>query len=346
MNAETKDRAVYESLIRDVVSIHFQTSDEIKVATSERRLDSCWRIGERIVEVEQQGGIRASYGKSLIEKLADELASRDVRGLSARSLWQMRRFFLEYDRASIRSELSWSHYQVLLAESDLGRRAELEELAIRDRLPVSGLNLLIRTERATKSLGGSALERPAGTLWRYEVEDKAALGQTAPGLLLNLGFRVRRLVRGVRVRGLEPGDAVQARFAGRAVEVEKLSKHDGRLRYVYAARVERVVDGDTIVANVDLGFGVSMEMRLRLRGVDAADAGTAEGEKARQFVARRLRRRDQIAIRTYKHDPYDRYVADIFYVAKKETNPARIFESGRFLNEELLQKGMAVEYRS
>ena len=186
MNADTSKSDPYESLVSYVAGIHSTISDEIRTAKSELKLDSCWRIGERIVEAEQDGAIRARYGKRLIETLADELASRDVRGLSARGLWQMRRFSLEYDRSSISNELSWTHYRALMTEPDIGRRAELEEMAIRDRLPSSTIENLVRSWRDHKAR--PTLTRPAGALWRYEVEDKAALGADRPGLLLNLGF--------------------------------------------------------------------------------------------------------------------------------------------------------------
>jgi len=42
----------------------------------------------------------------------------------------------------------------------------------------------------------------------------------------------------------------------------------------YRARVERVVDGDTLDLGIDLGFGVSLtgdEARVRLRGIDTAE---------------------------------------------------------------------------
>ena len=186
---------------------------------------------------------------------------------------------------------------------------------------------------------------PVGDLWRYAVEDKSAFGVTGRGVLLDLGFRARFLAVGASARGLKPGDMVQVKRSGRGTALDKLDPRVGRQRYVYAARVERVVDGDTIVAHVDLGFGVYVEMRLRLRSVDAADVGSVGGDKATRFVKRKLRPGKVVAIRTYKHDPYDRYVADVMYAAKDETNPARIFTTGRFLNEDLLKKGLAAEYR-
>ncbi|MFH2006501.1 MAG: thermonuclease family protein [bacterium] len=43
----------------------------------------------------------------------------------------------------------------------------------------------------------------------------------------------------------------------------------------------------------------------------------------------------------YKTDKYARYIADVFYYTEKAT-PAVTFERGVFLNQELLDKGLAV----
>lgn len=40
--------------------------------------------------------------------------------------------------------------------------------------------------------------------------------------------------------------------------------------YHYRARLVRVIDGNTIEADIDLGFGVFTRQRIRLYGVDAA----------------------------------------------------------------------------
>ena len=46
----------------------------------------------------------------------------------------------------------------------------------------------------------------------------------------------------------------------------------------------RVVDADTLLVEVDCGFGCRMEQRLRLRGIDAPELKTPEGARARAFV--------------------------------------------------------------
>ena len=47
--------------------------------------------------------------------------------------------------------------------------------------------------------------------------------------------------------------------------------------YVYRIRsIHKVVDGDTIDADIDLGFDISLTKRIRLAGVDTPESRTAD----------------------------------------------------------------------
>lgn len=118
---------------------------------------------------------------------------------------------------------------------------------------------------------------------------------------------------------------------------------------VYKAIVEKVVDGDTILVHIDLGFDVWVNERTRFRGINTAEIirnGVPAGEtpdraeQAKQFVAEKLKDIKFVVIKTYKTDMYGRYVSDIFYqptIKKKE----EVYEKGFFLNAELLNAGLA-----
>lgn len=50
----------------------------------------------------------------------------------------------------------------------------------------------------------------------------------------------------------------------------------------YEAYVDRVVDGDTIDCTISLGFGISVQKRVRMAGIDAPETRTRDlEEKAR-----------------------------------------------------------------
>ncbi len=119
--------------------------------------------------------------------------------------------------------------------------------------------------------------------------------------------------------------------------------------HIYKAVVERVVDGDTLLVRIDLGFEVWVNQRIRFRGINTAEIiknGAKTGkdpdraEQAKSFVEGRLKDIEFIVIKTYKTDMYGRYVADVFYhptIQKKED----VYEKGFFLNAQLLTEGLA-----
>ena len=57
--------------------------------------------------------------------------------------------------------------------------------------------------------------------------------------------------------------------------------------YTYKAILDRVVDGDTIDVNIDLGFDVSIKKRVRFAGINAPESRTRDlEEKAKGLAAK------------------------------------------------------------
>ena len=54
--------------------------------------------------------------------------------------------------------------------------------------------------------------------------------------------------------------------------------------YTYAAKLIEVIDGDTVDLLIDLGFGVHVQERCRLYGIDAPEMPTAQGQAARAYL--------------------------------------------------------------
>ena len=110
------------------------------------------------------------------------------------------------------------------------------------------------------------------------------------------------------------------------------------------ARDLRVVDGDTVWARIDCGFGVTIREKLRLRGIDAPEMRTAAGQRSKDFVEERLSQVDYRIVATSRVDLYDRYLADVVYLPG-EGDALRVLENGIYLNRELLEGGLATAYR-
>ncbi|MFT5387900.1 MAG: endonuclease YncB(thermonuclease family) [Candidatus Omnitrophota bacterium] len=110
--------------------------------------------------------------------------------------------------------------------------------------------------------------------------------------------------------------------------------------YLYKAEIKRVIDGDTLLLNIDLGFQVWKEQRVRLASVDTPEIKTPEGIRAFNYVLNTLASVDFVMVKTNKIDIYGRYIGDIFY-SFNEKDKVRVFLEGTYLNEELLKKGLA-----
>lgn len=84
--------------------------------------------------------------------------------------------------------------------------------------------------------------------------------------------------------------------------------------YRYAAVVRRVVDGDTIDVDLDLGFRLTSFLRLRVRDIDCPEHGTDAGDAATAYVRTRLPVGTAVVLDTSKPDKYGRTLAAVTYV--------------------------------
>ena len=87
--------------------------------------------------------------------------------------------------------------------------------------------------------------------------------------------------------------------------------------YIYRAKVEKVVDGDTIEVTIDIGFHLTTRRRLRLLRVNTAeihaseDAERAKANTAKERMIELLTGKD-IFIKTEKSDSFGRFLAEVW----------------------------------
>jgi micrococcal nuclease len=104
--------------------------------------------------------------------------------------------------------------------------------------------------------------------------------------------------------------------------------------YEYAARLLKVVDGDTIDVDVDLGFDVHIRQRIRLAGVNCPEHGTLAGDNATAYTTQWLAQNGpELTLRTVKDrkEKFGRYLG-------------AIVAGTRILNADLVTDGFAVPY--
>ena len=112
--------------------------------------------------------------------------------------------------------------------------------------------------------------------------------------------------------------------------------------YVYNAKCTRVVDGDTIDAQIDLGFDVHKKIRIRMVGINTPESRTRDLEEkkkgiaASEFTKKHLELNDgKFVIQSYGKGKYGRVLAEIFVnIDGEETS----------LNKLLIENGHAYEY--
>jgi len=108
--------------------------------------------------------------------------------------------------------------------------------------------------------------------------------------------------------------------------------------YEYKATIRRIVDGDTVDVDIDLGFDVWLRnQRIRLYGIDTPEcrqrnkAGKAHGLLAKAYDQKALVVGEVYALRTREKGKFGRYLGEI--------------KVGRTtLNKLLIKEGLAVEY--
>ncbi|MGG1948831.1 PDDEXK nuclease domain-containing protein [Trinickia sp. NRRL B-1857] len=111
-----------------------------------------WKIGRRIVEFEQGGAERASYGQALLKRLSADLSAQFGRGFGTDNLEQMRLFYLAYPPDQISETLSRKLPPKNAREKSetLSRMLSLEQLATVFPLSWSHYVHLIRRTRSVE----------------------------------------------------------------------------------------------------------------------------------------------------------------------------------------------------
>ncbi len=108
--------------------------------------------------------------------------------------------------------------------------------------------------------------------------------------------------------------------------------------YIYNAKCDRVVDGDTVDATIDLGFDTHKKIRIRLVGINTPETRTRDlDEKARGLAAKNflkdllIKHKNQFILHSQGVGKYGRCLGNLFL---GEQN----------INDLLITEGHAVEY--
>ncbi|HNE11673.1 MAG TPA: thermonuclease family protein, partial [Leptospiraceae bacterium] len=193
------------------------------------------------------------------------------------------------------------------------------------------------------------LTRPYLKLYTYKVVRKYKAEDADSIPHIDLGFSIL-LEEKEKLSKFKLGSIVESIKDNKDYSFKLKTNH--KERFTYKAYLERVIDGDTLLVTIDLGFSISIKQRLRLRGLDAPEISTSpqnpltsskKGLASKRFIESCLKDCKFLIIKTHGKDKYDRYLVDVFYL-KNELDEEKVLKDGLFLNNELLAGKYAVRF--
>ena len=119
--------------------------------------------------------------------------------------------------------------------------------------------------------------------------------------------------------------------------------------FTYNAECERVVDGDTIIAKVDLGFSVWKKVRVRLDGMNAPESRTRDKEEKVKGLAAKARLKEIMDLNDNKFilivngiGKYGRALGEVMVVSVGTNQDISPTQTN--VNKLLINEGHAVKY--
>ena len=116
-----------KDLYQDIKLLLQNARNQVVRAVNSTMVNTYFEIGKLIVEHEQKGKNKATYGEETLKELSEQLSKEFGKGFSVTNIQQMRLFYLTYGKQqtlSVKSEkgqtpsakftLSWSHYVFLM----------------------------------------------------------------------------------------------------------------------------------------------------------------------------------------------------------------------------------------
>ena len=328
--------ADYKKILGRIQKHISQTEKNIFNSVTRKKVEMAWNIGQ-VIEKSLIKKDEKTYGAKLMEQL-----EQDVK-ISKTVLYKMRNFYKAYPKLPKDDpQLNWSHYRVLAGVKRAEERKYLEGLARENswdsdelQKEVGGQKEVVK--KAAVKVKSKKIQPTRGKVFIYKIIEIDESGKK----MIDCGFKIFREIKEVMPKGAE------VVFVSKKSEKYSLKKSDVRpqLVHTYKATVKRVVDGDTLRVNLDLGFGIFHEEIIRLAKVSSLELATDGGKNAKAELTKILQSVPFFILKSIKTDIFNRYVADIFLPQNpKETDLQKIADAGIYLNQLLLDKGLAVVF--
>jgi endonuclease YncB( thermonuclease family) len=325
----------YQKLLTQVKQKITQTQTSIIKTITRQKVVMAWQVGE-LIDQHLLTTNTPRYGKNLINQLSKDTQISDT------VLYKMRKFYQSYPALpEENSSLNWSHYRNLSSIKEESQRKYLENLAIKNNWASQKLIEEIKINKDKNSENDNkqtpkTISPIRGQLFTYPLVNKKIPDDKK---LIDCGFGI---YKDFAINTTTGTAVLSAKTETGNYSFEEIDTDNKKLN-IYKAYLERVVDGDTIRVILDLGFNIYHHKILRLKGINAPELKTKEGEKSYKIMSNILQNTPFLIIKTIKVDIFGRYVADIFFDDNKNAkeDPQQVANKGVYLNQLLLDKGAA-----
>ncbi len=145
MNMDTLEKVknndeIIDNLFNQIENIILKNKSKMAYQINDTLVNTYFNIGKAIVEHEQNGNLRAEYGKDVLKKLSKKLTDKFGTGFSRSGLQNMRLFYIKYKNCqTLSGKLSWSHYCYLIYIEDDDEREFYEKECINSKWSVREL---------------------------------------------------------------------------------------------------------------------------------------------------------------------------------------------------------------
>lgn len=131
---EKEQKEVVNNIYNEIYKIVVENKNKMCYQINNTLVNTYFMIGKIIVENEQNGNIRAEYGKEVLKELSKKLTNKFGTGFSLSGLYNMRLFYNKYKKSQpLVGKLSWSHYCYLIYIEDDDERNFYEKECINSK---------------------------------------------------------------------------------------------------------------------------------------------------------------------------------------------------------------------
>lgn len=97
----------FQDIYLEIKQALLQSRNQAYSAVNFAMVQAYWHIGRIIVEHEQNGSLRADYGKGILQEVSERLQQEFGTGFSVRNLQQMKKFYTLFQNTNaLRSQLT------------------------------------------------------------------------------------------------------------------------------------------------------------------------------------------------------------------------------------------------